>query len=282
MTTLSSRRLTQRKQVHAISDLLNVSRRTVQRYIRKRNMLDENIQKNWVNICRLPRKDKISEDVKRQVIEYWTAHSRVSSNRRDTIQMKDEETGMKTAHPKHFIDTTQSELFESFKQEFSDVKICQRMFEKLRPCFVRINKVRETCCCQNHVEFHLYLQSYKKVMAVLNPDMVISGSTTQFVKSILCEKLEDSDEFKVQCIKSACSDCGDLHKFPFQIENINLATPVLWKRFEYETYRTKSGDESKKIVLKESELPYLEFMTRFRTIIYPDIQHCYGARWQAK
>ena len=108
-------------------------------------------------------------------------------------------------------------------------------------------------------------------MAVLNPDMVISGSTTQFVKSILCEKSEDLDKFKVQCIKSACSDYGDLHKFLFQIENINLATPVLWKRFEYETYRTNSGDESKQIVLKESELPYLEFMTRFRTIIYPHI-----------
>ena len=71
--------------------------------------------------------------------------------------MKDEETGMKIAHPKHFIDTTQSELFEAFKQEFSDVKICQRMFERLCPCFVHINKVRETCWYQNHVEFHLYL-----------------------------------------------------------------------------------------------------------------------------
>lgn len=147
MTTISSKRLSHKRQFTTISELLYISRKTIQRYIRRRNMLDENIEMNWVNICRLPRKDKISEDLRRLVIEYWTNHSHVSSNRRDTIQMKDEETGMKISHPKHFIDTTQSELFEALKEEFLDVKICQRMFESLYPCFVCINKVRETCCC---------------------------------------------------------------------------------------------------------------------------------------
>jgi hypothetical protein len=205
-------------------------------------MLDMNIEKNWVQICRVPRIDKISEHVRSQVIEFWTNHSRVSSNRRDTIQIKDEKTGMKISHPKHFVDTTQSELFETFKQEFSNVKIGQRMFEMLRPCFVRINKVRETCCCRNHVEFHLYLQSYKKVMAVLNLDMV-PASTTEFVKSILCDKSEDFDEFNVQCIKNECNDCRNLHKFPLQFDNIDVTTPVQWKRFEYEKYETKTGLE---------------------------------------
>ena len=58
-------------------------------------MLDENIENNWVNICRVPRKDKIYEDVKRQVIEFWTTRSHVSSNRCDTIQINDQETGAK-------------------------------------------------------------------------------------------------------------------------------------------------------------------------------------------
>ena len=124
MTTISSRKLTHRKQVRAISDVLHISRRTIQRYIKRRNMLDDSIENNWVNICRVPRKDRISEDVKRQVIEFWSTHSRVSSNRRDTIQIKDQETGAKIEHPKHFTDITQSELFQTFKQEFLNVKIC--------------------------------------------------------------------------------------------------------------------------------------------------------------
>ena len=140
-------------------------------------MLDDNIENNWVNICRVPQKDKISEDVRRQIIEFWTTCSRVSSNKHDTIQIKDKETQAKIEHPKHLIDITQSELFQTFKQEFSNVKICQRMFESLHPSFVCINKICETCCCRNHVEFGLHLKSYKKVMAVLDPNLVIPSST---------------------------------------------------------------------------------------------------------
>ena len=65
MTTMSSRKLTHRKKVHEIFDLLHISRRTIQRCIRRRYMLDENIENNWVNICRVPQKDRIYEDVNR-------------------------------------------------------------------------------------------------------------------------------------------------------------------------------------------------------------------------
>ena len=116
-------------------------------------------------------------------------------------------------------------------------------------------------------------------MAVLDSDLVIPSSTTQFVSSILCDKLEDSDEFKVQCIKNQCEDCGDLRKFfeIMQVENINESTPVSWMRYEYETYQNKTGDESRKIILKESELHYDEFMTKFYPLIYPHIQHFHSA-----
>ena len=63
-------------------------------------------------------------------------------------------------------------------------------------------------------------------MVVLDPNLVIPSSTTQFVRSILCDKLEDSDEFKVQCIKNQCEDCEDLCKFSMKIENINKSTPI--------------------------------------------------------
>ena len=120
-------------------------------------------------------------------------------------------------------------------------------------------------------------------MAVLDPNLVIPSSTTQFVKSILCDKFEDTDEFKVRCIKNQCEYCGDLHKiFEMQIENINESTLVSLMRYEYETYQNKIGDGSRKIVLKQSELHYNEFMNKFRPLIYPHIQHCRGTRWQAK
>ena len=66
------------------------------------------------------------------------------------------------------------------------------------------------------------------------------------------------------------------------MDNIDVSTPVVWNRFEYEIYPTKNGVESKKIALKESNFPYGEFMDKFRIMIYPHMQHCHGARWQAK
>ena len=122
-------------------------------------MLDDNIENSLVNICRVPQKDRIYEDVKRQVILFWTTHSCVSSNRCDTIKIKDQEVGEKIEHPKHFIDINQSELFQTFKQQFSNVKICQRKLESFHPSFLCINKMHKTCCFRNHVEFVLHLQS---------------------------------------------------------------------------------------------------------------------------
>ena len=121
-------------------------------------------------------------------------------------------------------------------------------------------------------------------MAVLDPNLVIPSSTTQFVRSILSDRLEYLNELKMQFIKNQCEDCGDLRKFSeiMQVENINESTPVSWMRYEYETYQNKTGDETRKIILNESELHYDEFMTKFRPLIYPHIQHCHGARWQAK
>lgn len=50
-------------------------------------------------------------------------------------------------------------------------------------------------------------------MAETNLNVVIPASTTQFVKSTLCERLEDSNEFNIQCIKNTCANYGDLNIF---------------------------------------------------------------------
>ena len=94
-------------------------------------MLDDNMENNWENICRVSQKDRIYEDVKRQVILFWTTHSCVSSNRRDTIQIKDQETGAKIEHPKHFIDIDQVNYFKHSSQNFQMSKYVR---ECLRVC----------------------------------------------------------------------------------------------------------------------------------------------------
>lgn len=67
---------------------------------------------------------------------------------------------------------------------------------------------------------------------------------------MLCDNVEESDEFNVQCIKNACTTCGELLKFPYTMDNIDISTPFVWNRFEYEIYRTKNGEEFKKKSLR--------------------------------
>ena len=73
--------------------------------------------------------------------------------------------------------------------------------------------------------------------------MIIPRSTTQFFKSLLCDNTEDLDEFNVECIKYACTNCGELQKFPYEMDNIDISTLVVWNRFEYEVYQTKNEDK---------------------------------------
>ena len=86
------------------------------------------------------------------------------------------------------------------------------------------------------------MQSFKKAMATLKPDVIIPRSTTQFVKSLLYDNVEESDKFNVQCIKNARTNCGELQTFPYEMDNIDVSTRVVWNRFEYEIYQTKNGE----------------------------------------
>ena len=63
---------------------------------------------------------------------------------------------------------------------------------------------------------------------------------------MLCDISKESNEFNVQCINNACTNCGELQKFCIEMENIEVSTPFVWNRFEYEIYRTKNGVELKK------------------------------------
>ena len=56
-------------------------------------------------------------------------------------------------HAKYWLDVTQHELYLSFLNLNSNIKIDQAMFERFEPYFVNINRYFETFCCWYHVEF---------------------------------------------------------------------------------------------------------------------------------
>jgi hypothetical protein len=59
-----------------------------------------------------------------------------------------------SSHSCYILENTQTEIFLQFKNEYPDVRIGQRAFEKCKPYFVRTAQFKDklTCCCRQHVE----------------------------------------------------------------------------------------------------------------------------------
>ena len=116
---------------------------------------DSTSKRNWEIIFRTPHCDRIDDRIKDLVISFWNDNTCPSSNNRDVLRYRVKANHYEH-HTKHWLDITQHELYVSFCNEHPNVKFGQTLFEKLKPYFVRSNKVFEICCCCHHIEFDMH------------------------------------------------------------------------------------------------------------------------------
>ena len=76
-------------------------------------------------------------------------------------------------HVQHYLDMTQTQLFEMFKVVHVELRLGQRSFEKCKPWYVRINTIQNTCCCRYHIEFDLYYHTFAHIRRFLHPKHVL-------------------------------------------------------------------------------------------------------------
>ena len=124
--------------------------KTLKKYSVRRDNLDVEGQTEtlWAFSGRLSRKDmKLVEAMKGLVPTFWHDNNRPSSNTKDVLKLC---KGSKNNEPhvKHYLDMTQTQLFEMFKFSHVELRLGQRSFEKCKPWYVRINTIRNTCCCR--------------------------------------------------------------------------------------------------------------------------------------
>ena len=100
-------------------------------------------------------------------------------------------------HIKNFLDMTQIELYERFRHEHNELNLVQRSFEKWKPWYVKITTTRNTCCCQYHIEYDYYYNTYIHISCVFHKTLMQEFSTTfpltsssYFIHSILCSRTE--------------------------------------------------------------------------------------------
>ena len=88
------------------------------------------MEKLWAFSGSFPRKDmELVEVVKGLVHTFWHDNTRPSSNTKDVLRLS---RGSRNNEPhfKHYLDMTQTQLFDMFKVAHVELRLGQRSFEK--------------------------------------------------------------------------------------------------------------------------------------------------------
>ena len=114
----------------------------------------------WAFSGKLPCKDmKLVDEMKGLVQAFWYDNTRPSSNTRDVLKHYKVSRNHEP-HIKHYLDMTQTKLYDMFKVTHPKLSLGQRSFQKCKPCYVRINTICNTCYCRYHVEFEYYYNTF--------------------------------------------------------------------------------------------------------------------------
>jgi hypothetical protein len=234
------------------------------------------------NTFRKVRNDRITDDVKQKVYDWWVS-SKASQPTGNKSDVKRKRIGHKTylSHAVHIMLKTQSEIYKDFKTEYPDIKISQRVFERLKPFFVRQmrTKDRNTCCCRKHVECRLLFNKYKDLV---NKNILSQPINTfdEFVNATMCPKATNSQYNSLECIQRKCADCGVANINVFSDENIvDNTIDISWERYEYITTQTKFGAK-KKLQLVKKKTKAKEMLDYFKSQMETFTLHQFSANWQ--
>jgi len=198
------------------SDIFKLSTKSLRKYYSIREKLDTVGEKYcWALIGRLPHIDtKLNYVVKELLKFFWNENTRTSSNQRDVLKLR---KGSNEHEPrvKHFIDMTQTKIYEIFKTEHTQFNLCQRSFQKCKPWYIRICTNCNTCCCRYHVESKYYYDTYKHILCNLHINIFYEWSTIlpwnamrEFIHRIMFQRLEGQKYYEKSCLYKTCSRCS--------------------------------------------------------------------------
>ena len=89
-------------------------------------------------------------------------------------------------HENFFLETTQIELFNKFKEENREIHVSISAFVQKKPWYVKPITVHDTCCCRYHVEFQLYYDTFLNFGIFFLKDSPPPSNNHDFISQILC------------------------------------------------------------------------------------------------
>lgn len=105
------------------SQNLRINRKTLAKAIQKWQRVDDtNSNELWAFSRRLPWKNKWFFEALRSLIEYfWNNNTRPSPNQMDVVRIRIDSWNHEP-HPKHFLDTTQTQFYHKFIEYYIKLK----------------------------------------------------------------------------------------------------------------------------------------------------------------
>jgi len=132
-----------------MSKLLHVSRKTLHKHTKFRVQIDEYDVQLLVGLLCVGNPTNIG--FKKESRRRWQSSDVIPSWKH--VLRQHLSRGVYVEQCKYDLKMIEVALFEEFQEINPSLKIAIRMFDKLKPWFIRYNTIHVNFCCQYHVEF---------------------------------------------------------------------------------------------------------------------------------
>ncbi|CAG2187336.1 unnamed protein product [Mytilus edulis] len=200
----------------SLAKKLGVPARRISSGFTLRNKISKTLSSSYVYTKRKVRTDALSDANKNLIHDFWCSseNSHPTGNKNDVKRVR---IGPKkySSHHVQILEKTQSEVYMDFKNKYPSVKVCQSLFERCKPYFVRAASTEDcvTCCCRYHLEmkhvFKAAMNNRKKCNQNLPSDrqFPVYASVTDMCNATLCNPNESGFHDK-KCLDRNCPNCG--------------------------------------------------------------------------
>ena len=241
----------------------------------------------WTLKARKARKDKISEEVRKQVQQFYLepAVSREVPDKSAAVKIKI--NGETKVLPRHHMTCFMSEAYDAFKAAHPNSKVGFTVFKKLRPKQVKwISETnRKKCLCQQCCNPSLKTEALKKFCSKSeNADVKMHGrsiklSPRETARATLCPY----DKYPSKaCLSRECTDCGTKTLNDHHGVVIAACKPddlITWYSWAPMTLM-KNGSPRRIIFCQAQTTSIQDFMEAYRKDLETLPEHLFRASWQ--
>ncbi|CAH0560627.1 unnamed protein product [Brassicogethes aeneus] len=193
----------------------------------------------------------ITDEVKKKVQAFYETDdiSRASPNRKDTMSIKDSQSGERTHVAKRHMTMAVAEAYSLFVTDNPDVNLGKSKFFEYRPLHVRpmSDMPHNVCVCIHHANYNFLLQALNKIAPI------VPGSSTEFLKEITCDISNE------KCIAGECSKCYKISDIlPLKLDTTMKVTWNQWKSVE-NRFQIVTATGTLKDLLEELDSKTLKF-----------------------